>query len=277
MFSARLLYFTTPPEAVCQACILNFFYNETEVIAIKTALITGGTSGIGLAAARIFLAHDFNCVLVGRNAGRGRNALETLGGSDRRVFFIAADVSNVADCDRILAETLARFGRIDALINSAGIYLDGAIQSVDEPSFDRLFGVNVKGTFFMIRAAVDELIKTRGAIVNVASDAGLKGNYFCSLYSASKGAVIALTKSLALELAHIPVRVNAVAPGDVLTPMTVEQLKRSGESIDDLASVYPMRRIAAAEEVAESIFFLASEKASFITGAILSVDGGLTA
>ena len=129
----------------------------------------------------------------------------------------------------------------------------------------------------MCRAIVEELTKTQGSIVNVASDAGIKGNYFCALYSSSKGAVVALTKSLALEFASIPIRVNCVAPGDVWTPMTKRQLESSGETIEDLSSVYPMLRIAKAEEVAEAIYFLASEKASFITGAVLSVDGGLTA
>lgn len=247
------------------------------MILIKTAVITGGTSGIGLAAAKIFLEHDFNVAIVGRNVDRGRAAIRSLGGFDRRVFFISADVSNLADCDKIIAETLNRFARLDALINSAGLYVDGEIQSVDEPTFDRIMNVNVKGTFFMSRAAIDPLSKTRGAIVNIASDAGLKGNYFCSLYSASKGAVVSLTRSLALELAHIPIRVNCVAPGDVLTPMTLEQIKRSGETIEELAGVYPMRRIGTPEEIAEAIYFLASTRASFITGAILSADGGLTA
>ena len=239
-----------------------------------TAIITGGTSGIGLAAAKIFLAHDFNCVLVGRSRERFDNVKHELGG---RVEFISADVRRVDDCERIVARTVELFGGVDVLINCAGIYGEGAITDTDEKFFDDIFATNVKGTFFVTRAAVGELIKSRGAIVNVASDAGIRGNYFCAAYSASKGAVVAFTKSLALELASFPVRVNCVAPGDILTPLTLNQLKNSGATIDDLAQVYPLGRIGTADEVAAAIYFLASREASFITGAVLSVDGGLTA
>lgn len=238
-----------------------------------TAIITGGTSGIGLAAAKIFLAHNFNCVLVGRSQQKFDKIKSELDGSFK---FISADVRKVADCERIVSRTVELFGGVDVLINSAGIYAEGAITSTDEKTFDELFLTNVKGTFFATRAAVGELIKSRGAVVNVASDAGLKGNYFCAAYSASKGAVVAFTKSLALELANFPVRVNCVAPGDVLTPLTLAQLKNSGATVEDLAKIYPLGRIGTAEEVATAIYFLASGAASFITGAILSVDGGLT-
>lgn len=239
-----------------------------------TVIVTGGTSGIGLASAKIFLAHDFNCVLVGRSRERFDKIKSELNG---RVEFISADVRRVSDCERIISRTIEFFGGVDVLINCAGIYVEGAITATDEKIFDDIFATNVKGTFFVTRAAVGELIKSRGAIVNVASDAGLKGNYFCAAYSASKGAVVAFTRSLALELASIPVRVNCVAPGDILTPLTLNQLKTSGETLEDLAEIYPLGRIGTAEEVAAAIYFLASSGASFITGAVLSVDGGLTA
>lgn len=241
---------------------------------MKTAIITGGTSGIGLAAAKIFLAENYNCVLVGRSAAKFEKIKSELRGSFE---FISADVGEVSDCEKILRQTIEIFGGVNVLVNCAGIYLDGAITFATEKDFDEIFKTNVKGTFFMSKSAIGELAKSHGAIVNVASDAGLRGNYFCAAYAASKGAIVAFTKSLALELASLSVRVNCVAPGDVLTPLTEKQLANSGETVDDLAKIYPLKRIGRAEEVAESIYFLASAKASFITGAILSVDGGLTA
>lgn len=237
-----------------------------------TAIITGGTSGIGLATAKIFLAKEYKCVLVGRSRERFDKVKSELGGSFE---FISANIRRVDDCEKIISRTVELFGGVDVLINCAGIYHEGAITLTDEETFDDIFNTNVKGTFFMSRAAVGELIKSRGVIVNVASDAGLKGNYFCAAYSASKGAVVAFTRSLALELASFPVRVNCVAPGDILTPLTQVQLKASGSTLEELAKVYPLGRIGTPEEVAEAIYFLST--ASFITGAILSVDGGLTA
>ena len=168
---------------------------------MKTAIITGGTSGIGLATTKLFLAENFNCVLVGRNENKFLQIKSELQGNFE---FVSADVGKISDCEKVLQKTLETFGSADVLINCAGIYTEGAITSVTEKDFDAIFATNVKGTFFMSKIFVEELCKTKGAIVNVASDAGLKGNYFCALYSASKGAVIAFTKSLALELASFP-------------------------------------------------------------------------
>ena len=239
---------------------------------MNTTIITGGTSGIGLATAKIFLANNFNCVLVGRSTARFENIKPELGGSFE---FISADVRKVEDCDKIISKTVEIFGGVNVLVNCAGIYREGAITSTNEKIFDDIFSTNVKGTFFTTRAAVDELIKTRGSIVNVASDAAIKGNYFCAAYAASKGAIVAFTKSLALELASFEIKVNCVAPGDILTPLTVNQLETSNSTIEELAKFYPLGRIGTAEEVAQAIYFLST--ATFITGAVLSVDGGLTA
>lgn len=241
---------------------------------MKTVVISGGTSGIGLATAKKFLAENYNCVLIGREEKKFVAVENQLNGNFK---FISADVRKISDCEKILYFAKKNFGGADVLVNSAGIYAEGAITSVTEKIFDEIFQTNVKGTFFMTKIFIEELTKNRGSIVNVASDAGLHGNYFCALYSASKGAVVAFTRSLALELANFSVRVNCVAPGDILTPMTENQLKISGESIADLEKFYPLGRIGKAEEVAEAIYFLASEKSSFITGEILKVDGGLTA
>ena len=241
---------------------------------MKTAIITGGTSGIGLATAKIFLAENYNCVLVGRNLAKFENIKSELAGNFE---FIQGDVGNVNDCKKIIGRTVEIFEGVDVLINCAGIYIEGAITDVTEKEFEEIFNTNVKGTFFMSREVVNEIVKRRGSIVNVASDAGIKGNYFCALYAASKGAVAAFTKSLALELASLNVRVNCVAPGDILTPLTINQIKNSVETVEDLGKLYPVGRIGKPEEVAEAIYFLACEKASFITGAILSVDGGITA
>ena len=147
---------------------------------MKTAVITGGTSGIGLATAKKFLGENFNCVLVGRSEKKFAGVKSELAGNFE---FISADVGKVSDCEKILQFTKKNFGGADVLVNSAGIYTEGAITSVTEKLFDEIFRTNVKGTFFMSQIFFEELTKTRGSIVNVSSDAGLRGNYFCALYA----------------------------------------------------------------------------------------------
>lgn len=248
----------------------------------KRVLVTGGTSGIGLAAAGMFLEQGAKVVLAGRSAKRGKDALQSLPDPVRSgAAFLPCDVTDADACSRLVTDAAAWLGGLDVLVNSAGIYVEQPIESMTEEIFDRVMSVNVKGTYFMCRYAVQELRKQRGAaIVNVSSDAGIHGNYGCTAYCASKGAVTLFTRSLALELASLGVRVNCVCPGDVMTPMTEKQLAHGisrEDALSEMQSVYPLGRIGSAKEAASVIVFLASPAASFVTGAAWSVDGGLTA
>ena len=244
----------------------------------KTALITGGTSGIGLAAAKLLTEKGYRVALMARSSERGKKAVDYLGGD---ALFFAGDVTKSADCDAVAARCAEHFGRLDVLINSAGVYAEASIEDTSEEMFDTVMAVNMKGTFLMCRAVAPLLKVCGGAVVNVSSDAGVHGNYNCAIYSASKGAVALFTRSLALEFAAFNVRVNAVAPGDIMTPMTEKQLSAAPEGPETalklMHSVYPLGRIGTAQEAAAVAVFLATEDASFVTGAIWGVDGGLTA
>ena len=245
----------------------------------KRILISGGTSGIGLAAAKLFLQAGAKVALMGRSEQRGKTALQELEAGDRAIF-VQGDVSRLADCRQALQQVIEKWAGLDVLVNSAGIYVEGALEDMTEEEIATVLDINVKGTYYLSQAAVPYLKESRGNLVNVASDAGVHGNYYCSLYCASKGAVVMFTKALALELAGFGVRVNAIAPGDILTPLTEAQLQASPnreDALREMASVYPLGRIGTAEEAAAAIKFLASPAAAFITGTILTVDGGLTA
>lgn len=249
--------------------------------AAKSVLITGGTSGIGLAAARMFLQGGAKVMLVGRCRDKGQRAIDDLIKFGDSVNYLTGDVSNPEECRNIIAQAAEWQGRLDIVVNSAGVYLEKAITDVSIEEYNDIMDTNLKGTFFIAKYAVPHLRKRQGtAIVNVSSDAGLNGNILCTAYCASKGAIVTFTKALALELAPYEIRVNCVCPGDIETPMLDKQLAESGDPgayRREIASVYPMGRIGKADEAAQVICFLASDAASFVTGAAWSVDGGLTA
>lgn len=237
----------------------------------KVVLISGGTSGIGLAAAQILLHQGWTPVLLGRDEEKGRAAERKLPGS----VFLACDITNSAACDEA-AEKAAAMGVIQGVVVSAGIYGEGLLENATDEEIHRFFSVNVYGAMYLCRAALPYMKSCGGAVVTVASDAALEGNVQCSLYGATKGALVAFTRSFALEAAVYGIRVNAVCPGDVDTPLLARQISQYGGNRSDMGEQYPLGRIGKAEEVGEVIAFLLSEKASFMTGAAVPVDGGLT-
>lgn len=242
------------------------------------ALVSGGSSGIGLATAEVLLKQGWAVAINGRDEMRGQKAIAQLRRYSSKVRFVQGDVSKVADCKRIVEEAVEWFGPINALVTAAGFYEEQLLANVTEESFDSMIDSNLKGTVFLCQAALPYIKKSQGNIVTVASDAGLQGNVACSVYGATKGAVVSFTKSLSLEMAVHNVRVNCICPGDVHTPLVERQLANNynDESIQEMGQHYPLGRIAKPEEVAHVIAFLMSDKASFVTGAAWTVDGGLT-
>jgi len=249
----------------------------------KVVLISGAGGGMGAAAAERFAAGGWKVVITDLDAGR----LESLAGrlGDAAVAVIPADIRTADACGDVVTQAVEAAGRIDSLVCAAGVWTEGPVDQTREEDWDRVIDVNLKGLFFMVAAAVPHLEKTAGSITNLSSDAGVQGNTEAAVYCASKGGVSNLTRSLALELAPRGVRVNAVCPGDVATPMLEFQAQTFGGGDPEayrqaLLSSYPQKdraRFIEPDEVAELIWFLAQPPATPITGANISIDFGLSA
>jgi len=252
---------------------------------LQVALVTGAAGGIGGAAVERFSAGGWAVALVDLDNAGAREQADALIAAGRPAVAIAADVRDVAACDAAIAGAVERFGRLDAVINAAGVWREGPSDEVAEADWDIVLDVNLKGTFFVTRAAIPHLERTGGCVLNLSSDAGVQGNAGAAAYCASKGGVSLLTKALALELAPRGVRVNAVCPGDVMSPMLRFQADRYGGGDPDaylarLLAGYPQgdgARFIEVDEIAELLWYLASPAATPITGALLAIDFGLSA
>jgi len=238
----------------------------------KTALVTGSTSGIGRAAAELLAARGLHVVVSGRDQERGAEVVRTIQSAGGSADFVRADLRDEAGA-RALADAARTIGggRVDVLVNSAGIFPFGPTVATTTEGFDEVFDVNVKAPYFLVAALAPGMAERGdGAIVNVTTMVAEFGAAGMGLYGSTKAALVLLTKSWAAEFGPSGVRVNAVSPG----PTRTEGTAAMGESLDQLAAAGPAGRPGTASEVAEAIVFLATDAASFVHGAVLPVDGG---
>ena len=247
----------------------------------KTALITGGTSGIGEATALLFAREGAKVAITGRNNERGAAVVARIKEGGGVAVFFRADVSVADDCRRAVDETLRAFGSLDILFNNAGVFYPQTALECSEKEWDEQIDVNLKGTFLMSKFALPSMIaRGRGVIINNSSGWGLVGGDHAVAYCASKGGVVLMTKAMAIDHGRQGIRVNCICPGDVETPMLPADAKMRGLSWENYlkdCNNRPMGRIGTPDEIAKAVLFLASDESSFMTGTALVVDGGGTA
>lgn len=247
----------------------------------RVCIVTGAGSGIGEASA-IRLAEEGGkvvCADINGAAAEATAAKIIAAGGVANGYTI--DISKSDQCDAIVADTVSKYGSVDVLVNNAGVNLPGVFHEVTNETIDRTLNVNVKGAMFLSRASIPHMLKTgRGSIVNMSSVNGLVSEPFLSVYSASKGAVVMLTRGIALDYAKTGIRCNAICPGWVDTPINYAHADMLG-GIDHvystISSFQPIGRPGTPREIANLVLFLASDEASFITGSVISADGGMTA
>jgi meso-butanediol dehydrogenase/(S,S)-butanediol dehydrogenase/diacetyl reductase len=240
----------------------------------KVVIVTGAGSGIGEATARRFSEEGASVVLAGSTGAKLQKVADTLPAERTRIQ--VTDVADFAQCQKLVDATLAAFGRLDVLVSNAGVFGKGSVVDVKLSDWADTMATNAGGAFHCARAAMPELIKTRGNIVNTASVSGLGGDWAAAAYNASKGAIVNLTRAMALDHGGAGVRVNAVCPSFTRTPMT-DGMKDDTELLKKFDDRIALGRPCEPREVAAAIAFLASDDASFITGVNLPVDGGVTA
>ncbi len=240
----------------------------------KVALITGAASGIGKATACVFARNGAKLVIADFDEELGMATVEELRQVGAEAEFVKVNVSNLYDVQQMVDAAVKRFSRIDVLVNNAGIVRDGLLTKLDPAQWDQVVAVNLTGVFYCTQAVARVMVpQGHGVILNAASVVGLYGNIGQTNYVATKSGVIGMTKTWAKELGPKGIRVNAVAPGFIMTGMT-EQMPP--KVLDTMKEKTPLHRLGQPEDIAHAYLFLASDEASFINGAVLSVDGGLT-
>jgi NAD(P)-dependent dehydrogenase (short-subunit alcohol dehydrogenase family) len=242
----------------------------------QVVIVTGGSRGIGRAIVEGLAAEDAHVIVVGLNASRGQTAAQEISRTGGQVTFMQADVSQQEMVEALIAQILHQYDHIDVLINNAAIHESAPFCEESAELWDRLFQVNVMGTVFPSQAVVRHMqSRGGGSIVHIASKAGVVGEPGHAAYSASKGAIISLTRAMAVELAPYAIRVNAICPGPVATDMLREVIPGE-EDRNALASATPLGRIGVPEDIAGAVLYFASPDSGWCTGQILSLDGGLS-
>ncbi|WP_209348158.1 SDR family oxidoreductase [Pontixanthobacter sp. CEM42] len=240
----------------------------------KTVIVTGSSSGIGEGIARRFAEEGANVVLNSRNRADCEKVAETLDAD--RTLIVEGDVSSPEFAARIVRKTVEKFGALDVLVNNAGVARMGQLADARDKDIDAVIDINVKGVMYLSRSAIPELLKTKGNIINIASVSGLGGDWMMPIYNASKGAVVNLTRAMALQLGAQDVRVNCVCPSLTKSDMTDGVTDNDG-AMKAIKNRMPLGRAAEPEEIAGPVAFLASDDAVFVTGVNMAVDGGVSA
>lgn len=246
----------------------------------KTALITGAGRGIGEAVAKVFAQQGASVVVLDVNYDLAEKVTKDIQQAGGEAMSVVADVSKEGEMKQAFEHIVSRFGALDVLVNNAAVQIIGPLHEFTEEQYDQVVNVNLKGVFIGCKMALPIMMKQRsGVILSISSVLGVVGDHDMGIYGATKGAVIALTKSLAVSYGAYGIRANCVCPGDVNTPMVQHYFDSQpvpAEAREQVSRHYSLKRIAEPEEVANTLVFLASDEASFISGGSIFVDGGLT-
>jgi NAD(P)-dependent dehydrogenase (short-subunit alcohol dehydrogenase family) len=244
----------------------------------KVAVITGGASGIGRATSLLFAREGASVVIADVNQAAGSELVKEISDQGSKAIFDHADVTQADDCQRVVDRAMREFGGVHILFNNAGIIRRASVVDLSEAEWDRVMAVNVKSVFLMSRAVIPVMARQGGGtIINTASGWGLTGGSKAAVYCASKGAVVLLTKAMAVDHGPQNIRVNCICPGDTDTPMLRNEAEQLGEIHDRFlseAARRPLGRVGKPEEIAQAALYLASDQSSFVTGTALVVDGG---